>query len=179
MIWTPIGRQRRFLSSLDSTWTPPAAPSFGTTLLLRARSTCPHVRLFQETGDNDSFYIWMGHCKRGRAGTFQCRPRHQSMHRGSRSHAVQGHSGTNPLSTITCRPDPSTIKKRPTHRLKFLVQYIARAREYAVLASYSIRNPRVPRPVSNCLTAAAFSVAPEAIFIRSDRSLQGDGPVFD
>src|SRR5580700_3402373 len=44
---------------------------------------------------------------------FKAPARHQSMHRGSRSHAVKRAQGTNRTSTIACRPGPVTIKLGP------------------------------------------------------------------
>src|ERR1700684_3452224 len=49
--------------------------------------------------------------QRGRAGLFQGTARHQSMHRGSRSHAVKRAQGTKRSPTIACRPGPVTIKQ--------------------------------------------------------------------
>jgi hypothetical protein len=70
-------------------------------------------------------------------GPFQGRPATNQCIAEAEVMLLYGHSGTNPLSTIACRPDLQTIRNQPLHRLKFLVQYIARAREYAVLANDS------------------------------------------
>src|SRR6476661_7173342 len=56
---------------------------------------------------------------------FKALARHQSMHRGSRSHAVKRAQGTNRTSTIACRPSLVTIKSEGRRRFKFLAQYIA------------------------------------------------------
>src|SRR4029077_15841057 len=56
---------------------------------------------------------------------FKALARHQSMHRGSRSHAVKRAQGTNRTSTIACRPSLVTIKSESRRRFKFLAQYIA------------------------------------------------------
>ena len=56
---------------------------------------------------------------------FKALARHQSIHRGSRSHAVKRAQGTNRTSTIACRPGLVTIKSEGRRRFKFLAQYIA------------------------------------------------------
>jgi hypothetical protein len=47
---------------------------------------------------------------------------------------LYGHSGTNPLSTIACRPGLPTIRNAAAAGLKFLVQYIAHRRVSELLS---------------------------------------------
>ena len=104
---------------------------------------------------------------------------------------LHGHSGTNPLSTIACRPDLQTIRSRPLHELKFLVQYIARAREYAVTLEISIAvKLSILMPVYNertvierCISLVLASPLPEnmerEVVIVDDRSTDGTWEILE